>query len=1059
MAKELTRTSATRIGLRVLIVAIGTGAQLDSYGMGAEAPARDAWLRAPFIVNCGGEGIRLGGTRVLPDRRYREGATYGCTGGDSLRPWFVPAVGVWGDEPVDLYASARVGASAYRFKVRPGEYLVEIGQVELLAHTSELREFDVYVQNQKIASAIDPFALAGVGQAFRVSGIGAVAPGELLTVRFVPSDARQGESIVSAIWVSPSPRRAALSPPKRFRGDASFGQNHLFWNGPGCAGVSEFRIERRTDGGDFRVVWESGARVSRWIDRDVVPGREYTYRIASLQRGANEMRAGAWSETVTLAPRALAAAALPVYELEISPPGLRRLLVEPFDDQEFEGLLRYRGEASRVTVRLRGASSRHAAKKSYRIEFRGGDAPPATHGPRAGRKLYLKAEPIDFTFQQEKLATDVFAALGVPASSAAFVHLVLNGRYEGVYLDISPVDRALRKDLGLPKGYVYRAGSFQEASAGSLGGDRSYRRRRYLDEFFWQINRIDRGEFHAFVRAATDWPAVRDFWIASVLCHRSEIEANDFFYSYASPSRRWSFLPWDHNNGSFGIMGPSRRLERPHLSVFGQTLQGLGPSRPYWFMLYSRVLNDAALRGEYLDRLGDAAQGLERLVTPLVERNFAALAPEAEADPNHWPPGDHDPFRRSPEMLRRFVREHAASLLEQIATERARLRPPIVINEFQFSSSGGWVELYNRGDRRVDLRGFELAADDRLRGPRHELGNGVLDPREFRVVRFGPPQAPDADEEVDAEELERRERAELERREREELDRRGREELDEEELERREREELERREREELDRRGREELDEEELERREREELERRDRDERERRRDSFPGFAPEGGLVALLGPVVERRGDDGKSERVERDRRDDEPTRDERELDEDRERSGRHDDDDRDRAIVYDWYVYGRQSPGFSYGRTKAGFGFLEPTPGRDNARNAQLAPPVMTNGELRGRRGESDELEVRVNLEDWVPADRIAALTLHCRVSGRGGESEWREIEMPIPAVTPTKPGSGRVTAAVKLPLDDSMRVVGYYFVARSPQGVERVAPLGAPRAVYRAKIRSAD
>ena len=54
-----------------------------------------------------------------------------------------------------------------------------------------------------------------------------------------------------------------------------------------------------------------------------------------------------------------------------------------------------------MKLRLRGASTRHALKKSFRVSF------PET-SPMADSVVYFKAEPMDHTLQQEKLSHDVF---------------------------------------------------------------------------------------------------------------------------------------------------------------------------------------------------------------------------------------------------------------------------------------------------------------------------------------------------------------------------------------------------------------------------------------------------------------------------------------------------------------------------------------------------------------------------------------------------------------------------------------------------------------------------
>ena len=52
------------------------------------------------------------------------------------------------------------------------------------------------------------------------------------------------------------------------------------------------------------------------------------------------------------------------------------------------------------------------------------------------------------------------------------------------------------------------------------------------------------------------------------LCHRSEIESNDYFFYQDPETSQWSFIPWDHNNGNFAVLAYQNRLQEPHICIF-----------------------------------------------------------------------------------------------------------------------------------------------------------------------------------------------------------------------------------------------------------------------------------------------------------------------------------------------------------------------------------------------------------------------------------------------------------------------------------------------------------
>ncbi len=130
--------------------------------------------------------------------------------------------------------------------------------------------------------------------------------------------------------------------------------------------------------------------------------------------------------------------ALPVYRLEVSDAALAQVMADVSADVEVDGTF-VAGEARYpAKVSLRGASSRYFPKRSWNVDL--GTARLDGRG-----KLSLIAEYQDATLMAEKLAYDLLEAMGARASHASYVQLYLNGKYEGVFLDLERVDKALLK--------------------------------------------------------------------------------------------------------------------------------------------------------------------------------------------------------------------------------------------------------------------------------------------------------------------------------------------------------------------------------------------------------------------------------------------------------------------------------------------------------------------------------------------------------------------------------------------------------------------------------------
>jgi hypothetical protein len=155
--------------------------------------------------------------------------------------------------------------------------------------------------------------------------------------------------------------------------------------------------------------------------------------------------------------------------------------------------------------------------------------------------------------------------------------------------------------------------------------------------------------------------------------------------------------------------------------------------------LPSRIYQDDRLRAEYLDRLEELTTSLllSGALDAMIEHNFARLKSEYVVDPYRVAFEGPDPFLRSGQDLKRFVRQHGERLLRFIAQERNRKALPLVISEFSFGSESGWVELHNRGSETVSLRGYVLVTKGK--GGNRELPLSeaeVLRPNGYTVVTW-----------------------------------------------------------------------------------------------------------------------------------------------------------------------------------------------------------------------------------------------------------------------------------------------------------------------------------
>ena len=228
-------------------------------------------------------------------------------------------------------------------------------------------------------------------------------------------------------------------------------------------------------------------------------GTTYVYQVGSLNKDGKVT----WSDSVATTPRSRTASSLPTYAIQLPDEALRRMSANIHEDHTERGTLTLEGKAYPIEIRIRGASTRHAAKKSFRIRF-------TAASPSQRKVRYLKAEPMDHTMQQEKLSCDLFRAVGAHCSEASYVNLFINDQYAGVYLDMEPVRSPFKQNNGLDHdGTLIRASTFQHMHGdevlGDLRGDAGSLDQ--LSHFIQQFNHTPRDEFEKFLRANTDWPA------------------------------------------------------------------------------------------------------------------------------------------------------------------------------------------------------------------------------------------------------------------------------------------------------------------------------------------------------------------------------------------------------------------------------------------------------------------------------------------------------------------------------------------------------------------------
>ncbi len=458
---------------------------------------------------------------------------------------------------------------------------------------------------------------------------------------------------------------------------------------------------------------------------------------------------------------------IPTYELTVKPEDYKALF-DRIHDRDFEvpGTFIHEGRTYAVTLGFRGRSTRtdpRIVKKSWQVRF---DKKERFQGLK---RMELLAAWKDSGYLTEKLWYDLAASVGLRVSRARYVHLKINGRYEGVFTELESINKDFLDAHGFDDdGDIYRCGmhdcemrqppqeSYQERWDKNTNEKEPW---EGLWSFLEGVNRTPPHRFAAFARERLE---LEDYltWMAVETFIANDIQGDSRSYLVHDPNTdKWTYVPWDLNNAlslynrtnpviqgvknehplfSYSAYDPSVY----ELFVFRRDQLGVADMKPTYSTLTTRIYDDPDLRARYLARLRLLLDSwlTEENIGPRVDAMHALLAP-------YILPGKDgktlDPYvspahaARSAEYLHRFVRERRAWLLRHLHEVESLGSGPLVIDRVGRDASGAfWVQLYNRGGAPVSLQGLYLSGSTRV-PTQWRLPALTVEPGQFVTLRQG----------------------------------------------------------------------------------------------------------------------------------------------------------------------------------------------------------------------------------------------------------------------------------------------------------------------------------
>lgn len=246
---------------------------------------------------------------------------------------------------------------------------------------------------------------------------------------------------------------------------------------------------------------------------------------------------------------------LSTYNLYIPSTRYRTMKSNIWAEDPTEANLFVDGTPYTIDITYRGFHIRKLRKKSYHIQFQ---QPKSFQGIR---EFHLNAEYSDPSNIRNKLSFDFFRSIGVLSPDANFVQLKINGRSEGVYLQLEAVDDIFLDKRRLPAGAIFYADN-NDANFSLLTPENEVKKRfdagykqkigskgdrDFLCEFIYRINTLSRGDFSKAILNYIDLNKYF-YWLAGVVCTQNY---DGFIQNYAlyrnGETGLFEMIPWDYD--------------------------------------------------------------------------------------------------------------------------------------------------------------------------------------------------------------------------------------------------------------------------------------------------------------------------------------------------------------------------------------------------------------------------------------------------------------------------------------------------------------------------------
>jgi spore coat protein H len=342
---------------------------------------------------------------------------------------------------------------------------------------------------------------------------------------------------------------------------------------------------------------------------------------------------------------------LETVQLYIHPSNLRELKNDIWCEDPVPAQIKTPKKKLDVDINYRGSHIRNYRKKSYEISFY---KPKIYKGTKI---IHLNAEYRDPSLIRSKLSFDFFSDIGNLAPNSRHVLLILNGKIEGVYLEIESVDEQFIARRKLPDGAIFYAvdgdANFSLMSdldkeikrSLDLGYERKYGTPKddtFLQEFIFKLNTIPRAEFEKEIPRYLN---VEQYfrWMAGVILTQNY---DGFVHNYSlyrnDSTGQFEIIPWDYD-ATWGRDVNGKTMEEDYVPIDGYNT------------LSARLLDVDHFRKKYKEMLCNIMeqQFTIEYLQPKIERIYQLIRPYVLLDP--YKKDQIDLFDTEPNRIFSFI--------------------------------------------------------------------------------------------------------------------------------------------------------------------------------------------------------------------------------------------------------------------------------------------------------------------------------------------------------------------------------------------------------------------